>query len=68
MVNICISVQELYDGGYLTTKDIKLSNDEAIKQYVLVSYNDTIKQYGFAFVKEDWQKTACNEYLEGLNS
>lgn len=64
VTQVCVTVQDLYDGGYLSTKDIKLANDEAASQYVLMSYNEAMKQYGFSLAKTTAQIDACKALLE----
>lgn len=64
VTQVCVTVQDLYDGGYLSSKDIKLANDEAASQYVLMSFNEALNQYGFALAKTEAQINACKDLLE----
>ncbi len=62
VTEVCVSVEELYNGGYLTTKDIDLPSDAATSQYVLMSFNEATNQYGFTLAKSNEQKKSCENY------
>lgn len=64
VTQVCVTVEELYNGGYLEKKDINLASGEAASTYVLMSYNETINQYGFALAKTTAQIDACKALLE----
>lgn len=64
VTQVCVTVEELYNGGYLEKKDISLASGEAASTYVLMSYNETINQYGFALAKTTAQIDACKALLE----
>ncbi len=66
VTEVCVSIDDLYKGGYLSTKDIKLPSGSATSQYVLMSYNEATKQYSFNLAKTDEQKKSCENYYAGL--
>ncbi len=61
---VCVTVQELYDKGYLSTNDVDLADGQAASEYVLMSYNEPTNQYKYSFARTDEQKRTCQEYLE----
>lgn len=64
VTQVCVTVKDLYDSGYLSTKDINLASDKAASQYILMSYNEAINQYGYSLAKTDEQINACKKLLE----
>ena len=60
ITEVCVSVQELYDSGYLSTTDVKLSSGlNAKDEYVIMSFNEATNQYVYAFARSDEQKAIC---------
>ena len=68
VTEVCVSVEELYSGGYLSTKDIDLPSGEAATQYVLMSFNEATNQYGFTLAKTAEQKKSCENYYASRTS
>ena len=66
VTEVCVSIDDLYNGGYLSTKDIKLPSGSATSEYVLMSYNEATKQYSFNLAKTEEQKKSCEKYYSGL--
>jgi prepilin-type N-terminal cleavage/methylation domain len=47
VVQVCVTPEILAKEGYLSTKDIKLADDKAAAQYVIMNYNKHVNQYDF---------------------
>ena len=46
---VCVSISELYENGYLSKEDIKLNNGESVKNsYVVANYNEATNQYKYS--------------------
>ena len=65
VTQVCVTVKDLYDGGYLSSSDIKMADGEASSTYVLMSYNEPTNQYTFALAKTEQQENDCKKILEG---
>lgn len=63
VTQVCVTVQDLYDSGYLSTKDIDLASGEAASTYVIMNFNEATNQYSFALAKTDQQKKDCQALL-----
>ena len=63
ITQVCVTVQDLYDGGYLSTKDIDLASGEAASTYVIMNYNEATNQYKFDLAKTSKQKSDCEKLL-----
>lgn len=60
VTQVCVSVQELFDSGYLSKTDVKLSGGlNANEEYVIMSFNEATNQYVYSFAREDEQKAIC---------
>ncbi len=62
VTTLCITVQTLKDGGYLS-KDANISDDLASDTYIIVNENEATNQYVFNIVKNETQKQECQEHL-----
>lgn len=61
ITEVCVSVQELYDAGYLSTKDVKLSSGiDPNKEYVVMSFNEATNQYVYTFARTEEQRVKCD--------
>ena len=65
VTQVCVTVKDLYDGGYLSSSDIKMADGEASSTYVIMSYNEPTNQYNFALAKTEEQENDCKKLLEG---
>lgn len=65
VTQVCVTVKDLYDGGYLSSSDIKMADGEAASTYVIMSYNEPTNQYNFALAKTEEQENDCKKLLEG---
>lgn len=68
ITQVCVTVEDLYNGGYLTTKDVTLADGQAASEYVIMSINDATNQYGFNLAKTEEQKRQCEELLAQQSS
>ncbi len=62
VTSVCVTVEDLYKDGYLTTKDIELEGKSAATQDVLMNYSEATHQYSFNLVKTEEQQKICNAY------
>ena len=63
ITEVCITVQQLYDEGYLSKKDIKMADGQASSTYVIMSYNEPTNQYNFSLARTEKQKNVCESLL-----
>ncbi len=66
VTSVCITVEDLYNSGYLSTNEIDL--DGVTTQDVLMNYNEPTHQYSFNLVKTEEQKKVCNAYYASKDS
>lgn len=64
VTEVCVSVKELYDSGYLSKSDVKLSDGTSASEYVLMYYNEPTNQYQFSLAKSTEQKDRCKALLD----
>lgn len=63
VTQVCVTVKDLYENGYLSKKDIDMADGEAASTYVIMNYNEATKQYNFNLAKTPEQKKACEALL-----
>ena len=64
ITQVCVTVKDLYDGGYLSTEDIEMADGEASSTYVLMNFNEATNQYNFSLAKNKQQEDDCKKLLE----
>ena len=64
ITQVCVTVQDLYEGGYLSKKDIDMASGEAASTYVIMDYNEATNQYRFNLAKTEKQIKDCKALLE----
>lgn len=65
VTQVCVTVKDLHDGGYLSKEDIDMADGEASSTYVLMNFNEATNQYNFALAKTEQQENDCKKLLEG---
>lgn len=65
VTQVCVTVKDLYDGGYLSTDDIELADGAAASTYVIMNFNEATNQYNFSLAKTVEQENDCKKLLEG---
>lgn len=63
VTQVCVTVKDLYDGGYLSTDDIELADGEAASTYVIMNFNEATNQYNFSLAKTAEQEESCKKLL-----
>lgn len=63
VVQVCVSIKDLYDQGYLSKKDFDMADGEAASTYVIMNYNEATNQYNFNLAKTEKQKSDCEKLL-----
>lgn len=63
VTQVCVTVQDLYDGGYLSKDDIEMADGEAASTYVIMNYNEATNQYNFNLAKTAKQESDCEKLL-----
>lgn len=63
VTQVCITVKDLYDGGYLSKKDLDMADGEAAATYVIMSSNEATGQWSYALAKTPAQENACKALL-----
>lgn len=63
ITQVCVTVKDLYDGGYLSKKDFEMADGEAVSTYVIMNYNEATNQYNFSLAKTAKQESDCEKLL-----
>ena len=63
ITQVCVTVKDLYDKGYLSKKDINMADGEAASTYVIMNYNEATNQYNFDLAKTAKQESDCEKLL-----
>lgn len=62
-ITMCITTEYLYKNGYISTKDIKLEDDESFSGYIIISNDETNNQYKFRIASTDEEINSCKNHL-----
>ena len=63
VTQVCITVKDLYDNGYLSKKDLNMADGEAAATYVIMSSNEATGQWSYALAKTPEQERICKALL-----
>ena len=68
ITEVCVSVQDLADDGYLSKSDIKLNSGQSMKDtYVIASFNEGTNQYSYSIARTEDQINTCKSLTSNSN-